>query len=304
MWLKKRYLVLGSGRKFHHVLSPRQGLKHKLDALTLRFLQAPSLRRRWIFDVLKEGFDHSVQSFLFFDTSDYKNTNFIGIVELEDGRTFFTKIYKDAAEAQINRNRSELAQQYFSGSFVVAASVPCRGRLVALSLLPKKQNASIEQVWSVVRDHSVELYKKSHRIQDWTAILSWYTGSPVTASVVGHGDLSHWNCFWNTENELCLIDYEEIDFYAPMYDCFHLLLKPTLLNKKADLPMPRCLELAQATGVNLDRVLLWLYLYLETENNKDQKRNVLLGNISIAQAIDNRLDLQKKCREKILSLME
>ena len=311
LWLQKRYLVWGSGTKFHHILSPRQGFKHALDSLTLRFLRLPSLRRRWVFDVLKEGFDQSVCSFLFFDTSDYKNTHFIGVVELDDGQTYFTKIYKDATEAERNREKTDLAQRYFSEAFVVAQSVPSAGRMVALALLPKKHNATIAQVWSVVRDHSIDLYKQSQdqeiqrstHTKDWSGALAWYTGSPITVLVMGHGDLSHWNCFWNTANELCLIDYEEIGLYVPMYDCFHLLLKPTLLNQKAELPMERCMELAQGTGVGIERVLLWLYLYLETENNKDQQRNVLLGNISIAQAIDNRLDLQKKCREKILSLM-
>ena len=304
LWLKKRYLVFGAGYDFHHILSPRKGFKHRIDALTLRYLRFPSLRRNWVLDRVQDGFSRSVSAFLFFDTSDYKDTHFIGVVAFRNGDRCFTKIYKDESDAVENREKAHLAQQYFSDSFVVAKPIPSTGCIAALTLLDKKSNAEIDQVWSVVRNHSVKLYKQAHKIKEWGTILSWYSGVTTTKLVVGHGDLSHWNCFWNDSGALCLIDYEEIDYYAPMYDCFHLLLKPTLLNTTAELPMAQCIELAEHSGESLDRVLLWLYVYLETENSKDRARNVLLRNKAIDRAIDNRLDLQKKCKIKLLSRKE
>ena len=303
LWLKKRYLVYGKGVHFHRVISVRQGWKHLLDYGILRCSLFPSLRRRWVVKELTISLSSPPTSFLFFDTSDYKDTYFIGQVAQEDGKVVFVKIYKEEAIAQKNRQQTQRANEVFADSFVVAQLQNSGGRVLSLEVLQKARNATIEEVWPLVFAHSLSMYRTAEKEHDWSPIVPWYTGDKITKEVVGHGDLSHWNCFWDEKSRLCLVDYEELGDYPPMYDCFHLLLKPTLLNTTADIPMWACNEIATATQEDVSRVLLWLFLYLACENKKDRTRNKILNNSYIAQAIENRCDLQQKCQEKIQSYL-
>ena len=247
----------------------------------------------------KEGFQP--RSFLFFDTSSYKNTDFIGIVERENETISFVKIYKETCIAAENREKARTAHTLFSSSFEVAAVEQGDGRILALTLLSKVRNTSVEEVWPKVLEHSVALLHDATQQREWTE-LSWYEGNRSSKEVMGHGDLSHWNCFWNQEDQLCLIDYEEIALYPPMYDCFHLLLKPSLLHGTVEIPISRCKEIANACNHSLEEVGTWLYLYLDSENKKDIHRNKKLQNSLVDETIDNRRIMQQKCKEWLQNL--
>jgi|GEM_PF-4883747 len=295
----KRYLVVGDGQHFFHLLSPKQGWRFWLEKSIFRISHVPSFRSAHIHQRISDALGE-VQSFLLYNTSDYKNTSWIGVTKTKAGLICFVKIYKDPRDAQENFRISQQAEELFSSFFTVSSALQCRDSILSFSLLQKSRNVSIEEVWPHVLKQSIALYRQGVESERWVSDVMWAPEElRICREVWGHGDLSHWNCFWNQEDEICLIDYEEVDRYPPLYDCFHLLLKPTLLHRPAQIPVLQCEEMAHALELSIDHIFVWLDLYLSLENRKDIHRNKVLQSEEIRRTIENRRKTQECCREML-----
>ena len=214
---------------------------------------------------------------------------------------YFVKVYKDLGVARQEYQKSELACSLFSQFFTVAAPLAYSDHILSVSLLHKKSNVLVEDVWSRVVEQSFWLYCDQQKEGSWDADTSWAPSElRHTPAVMAHGDLSHWNCFVNEKQELCLIDYEEIDWYPPMYDCFHLLLKPVLLHRPAAIPLKQCQYLAKTWKCSLEQVFVWMFVYLACENEKDRVRNIALNNPHIESTIQNRSVVQQECKKRVI----
>ena len=293
----KRYLILGDGICFFDIISPKKGWRFQCESWIMRMTRFPSLRSKHLHQELRVALG-SHSDFLLYNTSDYKDTRWIGVVKREKEAPFFIKVYKEQEIAEKNFRLSNLAKEHFSSIFRLSNPIDCAGRVLSFSLLKKAQNVSIEEVWTYALQQSLDLYHTGLDTQKWSTELQWVSKDfHFCKEVWGHGDLSHWNCFLDTEGRLCLIDYEELDLYPPFYDCFHLLLKPTLLHHSAKIPIEYCEEIAKAIDTSVIQVLVWLYLYLDIENKKDSYKNMLLKNEAIEKTIQNRKKTQEICKE-------
>lgn len=298
---EKRFLVYGSGTRFLSLLSPKTGWRSRLEGIVFYLCRFPSFRRKGILEQLKKELLVVPEHFLLYYTGDYKNTSWIGVVQDSARTEFFVKVYKDAGVAQQEYEKSMLACSLFSRFFTVATPLAYSEHILSVSLLHKKSNVRVEEVWMKVVEQSIWLYREHQKEGSWESDVSW---APYelrhTPAVRAHGDLSHWNCFVNEQLELCLIDYEEIGWYPPMYDCFHLLLKPTLLHRPADIPLEQCRTLATTWKCSLEQVFVWMYVYLACENKKDRLRNKKLNNPHISKVIQNRSAVQQDCRKRVI----
>ena len=303
--LKKRYLLYGAGSKFFGLLSPKKGWRSWVERCAFSLFRMPSIRNRSVLQQLQEELGWKVSEFLLFYTGDYKHTSWIGVVQEESHRQSFIKIYKHGGAARTEYEKTKCAEETFSPFFRVAEPRLYSDHILALSVLRKEHNVSVQDVWAQVLQQSVSLYRKEQRPGKWAAYMSWVPQQLRTApAVLGHGDLSHWNCFVDDQGVLCLIDYEEVDWYPPMYDCFHLLLKPTLLHRPADIPLDECVELSQTCACSFEQVLVWLCIYLECENEKDRTRNTLLQSKHIEKTIHNRQVLHEGCKKHLLDAVQ
>ena len=299
--LEKRFLIYGSGTRFLSLLSPKKGWRASLEKVMFFLCRFPSFRRNNVLSQLKKELLVVPEDFLLYYTGDYKNTSWIGVVQDAARTEFFVKIYKDSGVAQQEYEKSALACSLFSQFFTVATPLAYSEHILSVSLLHKQSNVLIEDVWNQVVDQSVWLYHEYQKEGSWESDVSWAPDElKHTPAVRAHGDLSHWNCFVNEQQELCLIDYEEIGWYPPMYDCFHLLLKPTLLHRPADIPLEQCRYLATAWDCSLEQVLVWMYVYLACENEKDRLRNMELNNPHIELTIQNRSVVQQDCKKRVI----
>ena len=296
--LEKRFLIYGAGKRYLPLLSPKKGWRASAEKIVFALCLVPSLRRSRVLKQLKSELSNPPTDFLLYYTGDYKNTTWIGVVQDAVQREYFAKVYKHTAMAKEEYEKSTFACSFFSRFFTVALPLSYSEHILCVSLLRKKSNVLIEDVWSRVVEQSLWLYHNEKKEGSWDSYVSW---APEhlrnTPSVVAHGDLSHWNCFLSEEGELCLIDYEEVGWYPPMYDCFHLLLKPTLLHRPADIPLEECAFLADQWKCSLEQVLVWMYAYLACENEKDRLRNAELNNSHIASTIHNRSVVQQECQK-------
>ena len=301
--LEKRFLIYGSGTRFLSLLSPKKGWRASLEKVVFSVCRAPSFRRSRVLKQLNNELPVKPTDFLLYYTGDYKNTTWIGVVQDSNQTEYFVKVYKDVGMARQEYEKSEMACSLFSQFFTVAAPLSYSEHILSVSLLHKKSNVLIEDVWNRVVEQSVWLYRAKQKEGSWGADVSW---APLdlrhTPAVRAHGDLSHWNCFVNTQQELCLIDYEEIGWYPPMYDCFHLLLKPTLLHRPAEIPLEECRHLATTWDCSLEQVLVWMYVYLACENEKDRLRNMDLHNPHIESTIKNRSVVQQECKKRVIGV--
>lgn len=298
--LEKRFLIYGSGTKFLPLLSPKKGWRANLERVMFALCRFPSMRKNHVLTQLNEELSSSPTDFLLYYTGDYKNTNWIGVVQDSMQSEYFVKMYKDAGVARKEHEKSTLACSLFSRFFTVAEPLAYSEHLLSVSLLRKRSNVQIEDVWERVVEQSVSLYHEQQKEGTWGEHVSWAPPElRHTPAVMGHGDLSHWNCFLNERQELCLIDYEEVGWYPPMYDCFHLLLKPTLLHRPAEIPHGDCLFLANTWKCSVEQVLVWMYVYLACENEKDRIRNMELNNPHIESTIRNRSVVQKECKKRV-----
>ncbi|MEC7985128.1 MAG: phosphotransferase, partial [Myxococcota bacterium] len=116
-----------------------------------------------------------------------------------------------------------------------------------------------------------------------------------------HGDLSHWNCFLDSAGRLCLIDYEEVGLYPPLYDWFHLTLKPSLLKPHCEFPEEALVKIAERFSLPQEKVLAWLWLYLLLEMCKDARRNRVLLSEKINREIRYKRSLWTLCQDRLVS---
>ena len=303
---EKRYLVGGKGSSFFALLSPKAGWRRFLEQ-SMFFVSRFPERDHEVVRYITSELGSTPSDFLLYYTGDYKDTDWIGLIRKENALLAFVKLYKEAGLAKQNYECCLLAQQYFSPFFATASPLQYSEHILALGVLHKAHNISIQRVWSRVFIQSLSLYE--HRD---VSLLAWDltkekwipTKWRYAPRVFAHGDLSHWNCFVDRNGVLCLIDYEEVGWYPPFYDCFHLLLKPTLLHQKSSLPEEECLQIAGMANTDKGQVLVWLYLYLEEENQKDILRNTKLQNQKIAQTIENRKHLQQECMRCVMMLSQ
>lgn len=269
-----------------------------MERTAFSLFRIPSIHHRDVLAQIRRELNIDVHRFLLYYTGDYKNTRWIGVVEDGSHREMFVKVYKKSAIARTEYEKTEQAYAAFTDFFRIATPQSYSEHVLALSVLRKKQNVSVQDVWRRVVEQSVSLYRKEKRLGLWDAYATWAPAHlRETPAVLAHGDLSHWNCFVDEQNVLCLIDYEEVGWYPPMYDCFHLLLKPILLHRPAEIPHDACMELARSFGCSFAQVLVWLVIYLECENEKDRIRNEVLKNQHIEQTIQNRLVLLDTCKK-------
>ena len=299
--LEKRFLIHGQGKEYLPLLSPKKGWRAGVEKIIFSLCRFPSFRRSSVLRQLKSELSTEPTDFLLYYTGDYKNTTWIGVVKDSTQSEYFVKIYKSAGVAKEEYEKSTFACSFFSRYFTVAAPLDHSEHILSVSLLRKKSNVLIQEVWDRVVEQSLWLYHNQQKEGPWKSYVSW---APPrfrhTPGVVAHGDLSHWNCFINEEGELCLIDYEEVGWYPPMYDCFHLLLKPTLLHRPAEIPLNECHYLAEKWECSLEQVFVWMYVYLASENEKDRLRNIELNNSHIAATIRNRSAVQQECKKHVI----
>ena len=117
-----------------------------------------------------------------------------------------------------------------------------------------------------------------------------------------HGDLSHWNCFMDRSKRLCLIDYEEMGEYLPLYDWFHLLLKPSLLKPGCLFPEKELVCISELLMLKKERVLSWMWLYLLLEIRKDMYRNQDLQSAKIEREIFFKRALWLESEKRLLEI--
>ncbi|MEC7987170.1 MAG: phosphotransferase, partial [Myxococcota bacterium] len=240
--LQRRYLVYSSGSRFYSFVDPKRGWKGQMSRLLFQ-LQIPTRRGREEKTILEREFHDVVSEFLLYDTHDYKTTSWIGVVALETRPPVFVKIYKRREDAAQNFLRSQKAGDIFTPYFALAESFYFDGLICAYSLLNKRRNVDIADVEErVLKRYAAEFSKREWavRTSDWLSeddmklLQRWDVRFPLEMfkragreQMWSHGDLSHWNCFLDSAGRLCLIDYEEVGLYPPLYDWFHLTLKPS-----------------------------------------------------------------------------
>ncbi len=314
--LQRRYLIYNRGARFYSRLDTRRRWRKRLGSLLFK-IQLPTRYGAAPLAKLEEELGDRVRDFLLYDTHDYKSTQWVGVVALEGDRELFVKIYKEKAAAAENALRSQKAAEIFAPYFGLSESSYFGGRVCAYSLLQKKRNVSIAEVEERVLERYAGAFSNPNamnRDTGWFSeedqarlsshgftICSVILQRAGTQAMWSHGDLSHWNCFFDRSGQLCLIDYEEVGIYPPLYDWFHLILKPSLLKPGCVFPAPAILGASRRFRLEETQLVAWLWLYLLLEIQKDLLRNQVLRSEKIQQEIEYKRILWEECRVRFHS---
>ena len=309
---EKRYLIYKGGAQFFDYIDTREGWKRTCGKMLFR-LQIPTrggIKER---NLLEEELAEPIHHFLLYDTHDYKSTAWIGVVEVGQKKRYFVKIYKKASDAADSFARSEIAMRVFSPYFILSKAQYFGGTVCAYSLLQKKRNVAIAEVEeTILQRYAKELPEMSNETDSWISEQEQHNfamaGIEIDQNILqraglqqmwSHGDFSHWNCFEDRSNALCLIDYEEVGLYPPLYDWFHLILKPSLLKPGCVFPEKELNRVSTRLQQSEEVVVSWMWLYLLLEMRKDLYRNRVLKSPKIDKEIHYKQILWQECQERL-----
>jgi|GEM_PF-986688 len=249
--LSPTYICIGNGRALQkHVsfMSGLRGLAEKLAVKLLPFKRPVNEAETTYIKQLEAALGPIKDALLF--VTDYKNTAFIGAVETN--KKYFIKYYPNST----NKEDISLLKSYASKHFKLIKPTYQDINIIAYDVINKQSNTSINELKNIALNMCADAYKKY--------------GNTLPA----HGDFCHWNVIKDTSNNYILLDYEEVGNYSPFYDYFHLIYKPSILNKNGVIKKDDLIPIAKAANTTMHQVLDWLIQYLKTEIKKSDNKDI------------------------------
>jgi len=297
--LRGHYLGYGRYRRLLPFLNIKIGLGRKLDKLVLTaqsflpFLKRkPDGNTRMLWERLMRIYPNQISAALFYDTSWYKETTFIGLFEIPQGKNFI-KIYPKQEDLVYQQHQARFIQEYFTGPFTTIPVTRAQDIFLVSPYVQKKRPVDKEdhiasniihlcnklkdttQVFKTPQDiipidigvtfmkaNEVELYRK---IRTWIAQQNYML--PI---IPVHGDLTPWNLFVSLEEKIVLTDYERAGWHVPFYDYFHFVLQPLALKPSA--PTLSSLKLELEYKYQRETLIIYLIdqLYHDMVNHFDK----------------------------------
>lgn len=252
--LKKHYLVSGRFTDLLKISTLRLGKRNKLDRFFL-WLQSllnmkisVSKRTEEVIKNLNKCFETPVSALLLFDTSWYKETLYIGYVQVA-AEVFFVKIHRNQQEALFHKHQASFVQQHFSDSFVIVPVIKSFDNVLIYPYINSElrsditenivsinlhflEKAKIEKPFSEILPTDIYFIMEefdsllAKKIKKWAQKQE--NGVPL---VPAHGDMVPWNTAVNADGKMVLYDYEQAGWHTILYDYFHYLLQPIALQK-------------------------------------------------------------------------
>lgn len=255
---RRRYLAWGDYKPLMSALSFKQGWKGKLESAWLYIQQIlpGQYDASLVKTSLQRSFSEDITDAFLFDTSWYKQTDLVGVVN-SSGKRNFIKIYKNCNEALLEIASFKFVMDHFSGAFVLISQAELRNNVISMPLLKKARNVSpADHIEERLIQLSRGLLNESgirRNINDMIPlgflgllsqcgfqvlaerIISWISRHDHSLHLIPiHGDMTPWNMFVQHDERIVLTDYERVGWHIPLYDLFHFCLQPEAMKPKAE----------------------------------------------------------------------
>lgn len=199
-------------------------------------------------NALERYFSSAFKGALFFDTSNFKDTSFVGLVQNKQIHT--VKVFSKPDDVIFATHQARFVQEHFSGPFVILPVTLHQENLLASPFVQRKRaivkNDYIEEKLLHLADifaQNTTIRKDIHDmipidfhalcinagfvdlsalVRQWPALRS-HAQVPI---VPIHGDLTRDNLFINHDEKIVLTDYDRAGWHVPYYDYYHYILYP------------------------------------------------------------------------------
>lgn len=249
------YLGFGGYRKLLPYLTFKSGTARRLDRLALSLQSClPFLSRqidiqtKMLWDKLVHLYGNSMNAALLYNTSWYKDTTYIGIIDTPQGRNF-VKVYPKQEDLIFQLHQAKFIQEHFSGPFTTIPVLRAQDSFLVSPHIPRKRSIDKDdhidsniihlsnrlrnatQVFKPARDiipiDIGVIFMKAGDPVLYRRIRSWALEQHQPLPIIPvHGDMTPWNLYVSLEEKIVLTDYERAGWHVPFYDYFHFVLQP------------------------------------------------------------------------------
>ncbi len=257
------YLAYGDYRPHVDTLSFSQGWKQQASRAFLRmqyYNPFQFVKHNTVFQSVKNLLPalvtSPVRSAFFYDTSWYKETKAIGILETAE-TAYFVKIHAQPEDCLFEERQTRFVADMFSGSFITAPILISTANCLLFKMIPHlrpvKDGDHIEErllhvTKNFLDQHAVtknlseaiplNLYALCHGtpyVDLGRKIRAWAEKNDQTIRHIPvHGDMTPWNMFVNHDEKIVLVDYERAGWQVSFYDLFHYVLQPQVMRGNKD----------------------------------------------------------------------
>ena len=228
-----------------------------------------------------------VKSAILLDTSSYKPTSLVGIVEAKNSSKSFIKIYPEEIDLPKIRAQQKLIEDLTDGIAGTCDLLVARKGVLIYDFIGRtvlRKNRRLVQKTAMLLSKSTFKNRDSninpkdlcdyslnadniHQTFDKIDFKSHLTNLQRRARheplLPCHGDLTTWNSIISEDQSVHLVDYENVGFFPPFFDYIHFVLQPKTLKTNFSINVSKLTkDIAKEAEVSEHRAALWIDLWI------------------------------------------